>query len=66
MPTEAQKRAVAKYDAANTIQFHLKLNKRTDADILAKLDEVSSQDGGKQGYIKALIRADIEKSPAQP
>lgn len=65
MPSEAQKRAVAKYDAANTIQFHLKLNRKTDADILGRLDEASRQDGGKQGYIKALIRADIVKHLSQ-
>jgi hypothetical protein len=54
---EARDRAIAKYDAANTIQIHLKLNRKTDADILARLAEMDS----KQGYIKALIRADIEK-----
>ena len=55
--TEALKRAQAKYDAANTVQFHLKLNKITDADIIAKL----ARTGNKQGYIKALIRQDLEK-----
>lgn len=48
-------RATKKYDKANTTQVHLKLNKNTDADILEKLGQVES----KQGYIKALIRADI-------
>ena len=52
---EAVKRAKEKYDAANTTQVHLKLNFNTDHDILEKLDQVDS----KQGYIKALIRADI-------
>ena len=33
MATEALKRAVKKYDSANTTQFHLKLNNKTDADI---------------------------------
>lgn len=46
-----------KYDKANTTQIRMKLNLKTDADILAKLESV----GNKQGYIKALIRADIEK-----
>lgn len=55
METEAQKRARLKYEAANTVQFKMKLNKKTDADILAKLDSV----GNKQGYIKELIREDI-------
>lgn len=55
MATEAQKRAVAKYDAVNTRQIKLKLNLKEDADILAKLDSVSN----KQGYIKELVRGDI-------
>lgn len=46
-----------KYDKANTTQIRMKLNLKTDADILEKLESV----GNKQGYIKALIRADIEK-----
>ena len=57
MATEAQKRAVLKYEAKNTVQLHLKLNIKTDADILQRLDEVDS----KQGYIKELIRRDIAK-----
>jgi hypothetical protein len=55
MQTEAQKRANRKYDKANTRQVVLKLNKRTDADVLERLDAC----GNKQGYIKALIRADM-------
>ena len=58
METEAQKRAREKYEKANTEQFKMKLNKNTDADILAKLDAVGV--GKKQTYIKKLIRADIE------
>ena len=53
--TEAQKRATIKYEAKNIVQVHLKLNKKTDADILAQLEKVES----KQGYIKGLIRKDI-------
>ena len=45
----------ARYDAKNTTQVALKLNLKTDADILAKLALVAN----KQGYIKALIRADL-------
>ena len=55
MTTEAQKRAKNKYDSKNTKQVMLKLNKKTDADILGKLDAV----GNRQGYIKELIRKDI-------
>ena len=57
MLTEAQKRAIAKYDKANTRQIHLKLNIRTDADVIKALDDAES----KQGYIKGLIRADISR-----
>lgn len=44
-----------RYDQENTRQIKMKLNIKTDADILKKLDSVSN----KQGYIKALIRKDM-------
>ena len=53
--SKAQLRAQAKYDKDNTVQVKLKLNKKTDADIIKRLSEADS----KQGYIKELIRADI-------
>ena len=56
MATEAQKRAKKKYDEAATVQVKMKLNQKTDSDILAKLDSVPN----KQGYIKALIRDDLK------
>ncbi|MBQ6483081.1 MAG: hypothetical protein IJI45_18400 [Anaerolineaceae bacterium] len=54
--SEAQKRAVRKYDDANTRQIKLKLNTKTDADILNKLDSEQNV----QGYIKGLIRDDLK------
>lgn len=45
-----------RYDSKNCVRICLKLNRNTDADILAKLASVES----KQGYIKRLIRADIK------
>lgn len=57
MATEAQIKAQARYDKANTKQFHLKLNRNTDRDIIEKLDNVPNM----QGYIKRLIRSDLEK-----
>lgn len=51
------KEASARWDAQNTVQIKMKLNRNTDADILIKLEEVAS----KQGYIKDLIRQDIKK-----
>lgn len=46
-----------KYDRDHTRQIKMKLNLKTDADILEKLDSVPN----KQGYIKELIRKDISK-----
>ena len=54
--TESQYRASAKYDAANTQRIYIKLNKRTDKDILEHLEGKN-----KQGYIKDLIRRDMNK-----
>ena len=51
--SEAQKR----YDEQNARRYQLKLNRKTDADIIERLDRV----GSMQGYIRDLIRADIEK-----
>ena len=47
----------SRYDVANTVQVKMKLNRKTDVDILSKLEEVAN----KQGYSKALIRKDIQK-----
>lgn len=58
MASEAQLRAVARYDQEHTTQLKLKLNKRTDSDIIEWLQNCDS----KQGYIKELIRKDIENS----
>lgn len=51
-------RAIAKFNKESTVSVNVRLNKNTDADIIAKLESVSS----KMGYIKQLIRADIEKN----
>ena len=56
--TPAQLRAQKKYQAANTLQLNLRLNKNTDADIIERLNNVSSK-RSKLGYIKDLIRRDI-------
>lgn len=56
MVSEAQKKASAKYEAANVKRVMLKLNFNTDMDILEKLDEVDNVNG----YIKRLIREDIK------
>jgi hypothetical protein len=53
----AQRSAVARYNATTTKQYPFRLNLHTDQDILAKLESVPSV----AGYIKELIRADIER-----
>ena len=61
MTTKAQKEAQKRYDQASKDKFrmiHLKLNKDADADIIARLEA----SGNIQGYIKALIRNDKQKS----
>ena len=55
--SEAKRRANKKYDDANTKQFHLKLNLKTDADIIERFEQEESV----QGYIKRLVREDIQK-----
>jgi hypothetical protein len=46
-----------KYDADNTTRIALKLNDRTDKDILDFLEK----SGNKQGTIKNLIREEIKR-----
>ena len=46
-----------KYDEQNTTRVQLKLNNKTDADIIAYLDSVDN----KQGTIKRLLREEISR-----
>lgn len=55
MVSEAKKKAQLRYDKYNTRQIILKLNTKTDADIIGKLDNA----GNKQGYLKDLVRANL-------
>lgn len=48
----------AKYDSANTVGIYLKLNKKTDKDILDWFDSLTEP---RQKYIKRLIRTDMEE-----
>lgn len=43
MPSQAQKKASAKYEAANIIRYVVKLNRKTDADLIAYLDGKKAQ-----------------------
>lgn len=56
MKTKAEIRASNKYNKEKTISVQLRLNKTTDADIIDKLATVPS----KMGYIKELIRKDLQ------
>ena len=55
MVSEAKKKAQLRYDKENTRQIILKLNTKTDADVIGKLDSV----GNKQGYLKNLVRSSL-------
>lgn len=48
-------KAAYKWDRANTTRIGLKLQNNTDRDIL----DVLARIGNKQGYIKRLIRDDL-------
>jgi hypothetical protein len=45
------------YDKENTRQLRIKLNRKTDADIIEHIEKQANI----QSFVKALIRADIEK-----
>ena len=48
----------AKYDAAYSVRVTIKLNRRTDAPLLARLENVPSM----SGYIRSLILKDIRQN----
>ena len=56
MASKAKIRANNKSNKKNTTAICVRLSFNTDADILKKLDEVQS----KMGYIKELIRKDLQ------
>lgn len=56
MVSEAKIRANNKSNKINTTTVCVRLSYNTDADIIKKLDEVDS----KMGYIKELIRKDLQ------
>lgn len=45
-----------KYNRSHTVQIPIRLNLKTDADIIAHLQGIEN----KQGYIKDLIRKDMK------
>lgn len=56
--SEAQKKASAKYNAANTRRVTVKFNLKTDADLVAWLDKQDKM----QTAIKAAIREALKKN----
>lgn len=50
-------KASVKYNAKNVKQIKINLNRKTDADVIEALEA----SGNMQGYIKDLIRKDIQK-----
>lgn len=47
------------WDAENTKKYGIKLNCRTDADIIERLETLTES---RMGYLKRLIREDIRKN----
>ena len=60
MATKSEIKAATKYNAANTKLLQIRLNFKTDADIIAHIETVSS----KMGYVKNLIREDMAQGGA--
>jgi hypothetical protein len=56
--TDAKRKTNMDYDRKNTKLIGMKLNRKTDADILAFLEK----QGNIQGYLKQLIREDMKKT----
>ena len=56
--TESQRKASKKYNEKNTKIYPIKVNLKTEKDIYDKLESVDNVNG----YIKQLIRNDIENS----
>lgn len=57
MTREEQRRYTEEWQKKNLKRFVIKLNKTKDADILERLSEC----GNVQGYVKRLIREDMQK-----
>lgn len=57
MSSEKKERPQDRFDRLNSKVYRLKVMTRTEQDIIQKLDSVPN----KAGYIKQLIRQDIQK-----
>ena len=61
MPTARSIRD-ARYNAKSSKHYGLKLNRTTDAQLIERLEAVASVNG----YLRRLIREDIERNPQLP
>ena len=61
MPTARSIRD-ARYNAKSSRHYGIKLNVKTDAELIARLDSA----GSINGYMRRLIREDIERNPNPP
>ena len=52
MGSEAKRKANKKYDSINVIKLYVKLNKKTDADIIEYIENAEN----KQGTFKKALR----------
>ena len=59
---ESRSKAQARYDKANCVYVSLKLNRKNDAEVIERLDCVSS----KQRYLVNLVKEDISKNGILP
>lgn len=61
--SEARQRANNKYNKENTILLNIRLNKRTEADIIEYIDKRCTVDGKRhlKSYIMSLIQKDMEE-----
>lgn len=55
--SKAQLKAIDKYDREHTRRYMLKVNKKTEPEIYARMEAQEN----RQGYIKDLIRRDIKR-----
>ena len=56
MVSDAKKAAMARYDAKTAKYYRIKLNINTDAELVKLLD----QQENVQGFIKSLLRREVE------
>ena len=55
--TKSELKAIAKYQRANIQEVKFRVNRKTEPELLAWIEKQEN----KQGYIKALILADMAK-----